>query len=72
MGYFPNNTSAEGYKNKYCERCVHDPDCPVLDLHELWNYEIDPIKEEALEVFIPRKGYGNDQCRMFFCTKQKK
>ena len=78
MGHFPNNTSAEDYSKKYCERCIHYiplPDCPVLELHELWNYDAvgvnkDLIKEEGLEIFIPQgEGIVNEQCRMFYRDK---
>lgn len=70
MGYFPNSTDAEGYITKYCERCINSPDCPVFELQELWNYDVvgenkDLIKEEGLELFIPRKGVVNERCTMF-------
>jgi len=69
MAYFPNGMAAEAYKEQYCYRCVHcDGEyCPVLDIHELHNYDQvkDPILRGILDTLIPSKGATNEQCAMF-------
>ena len=80
MAYFANGSAGEYYEAKYCHRCVHyDEDglCPVLLLHEWWNYDacngdeltataIEKVKHTALETLWPREGVYNGQCRMFY------
>lgn len=77
MAYFPNGTSMLDYQNQYCDRCVNDVNkrCPILTLHALWSYDAvgknkDETKETALNIFIPREGIENQECKMFVeCPK---
>jgi len=77
MGYFSNGTEGMCYQESFCNRCVHDKDndCPVWNLHLLWNSEQhdDKHKRLALDLLIPRKGIENEQCKMFRLrqTRQK-
>ena len=76
MGYFPNGTSGELYREEFCERCVnwHDkggepntPGCPIMDLHMLHNYDDSNNPESYLHFLIPRShdDLRNEQCTMF-------
>ena len=80
MGYFSNGSEGSDYEERHCIKCVHYADgaCPVLDIHQLLNYEQFPEHCETLEskraaqshrvvltTLIPRTDAGNNQCRMF-------
>lgn len=76
MGYFPNGSAGESFRAKFCDRCVHDDEeagrlCTVWTLHLGWNYDAvgtdaNKVKQEALNMFIPRtKSGGNGDCTMF-------
>lgn len=80
MAYFANGTEIDYYIEKCCQECAHygilGENCPVLDLHFLWNYiamngdspKATPeqkAKFEALETLWPRDGSHNGECRMF-------
>lgn len=69
MAYFSNGSEGEEYEARYCSKCVHCGECPILVLHSLWNYDAldSETKHTALNVFIPRSkdGLSNEQCRMF-------
>lgn len=84
MGYFSNGSEGDMYEKKYCSKCVHAPDykksldCPILALHEIWNYEqhgeddVSKEKKLILESFIPQtEGHCNCQCTMFVEAKQE-
>lgn len=75
MGYFSNGTEEMMYREKYCDRCVHDKnqDCPVLLLHLLHNYEEANKPESMLHVLIPLRDDpydSNGQCKMFIEDEQ--
>lgn len=78
MGYFSNGTEGEMYREKYCERCVHDGhgenNCPVWSLHLLHNYDQNENEtlKALLDELIPREGICNQQCRMFIPLPQVK
>jgi len=72
MAYFANGTEIDYNMDKYCWKCVHAGDCPILELHELWNYDAcngdlpkatpeQKAKFVALETLWPRDG----KCLMF-------
>jgi len=69
MGYFPNNTEAELYKEIYCYNCIHWSNteiCPVEEAHLLHNYNECNNKSSILHILIPRDANGiNMQCKMF-------
>jgi hypothetical protein len=81
VGYFSNGAEGELYRERYCERCVHDQGeafCPVWEAHLWHNYSQrgDAELEEVLGLLIPRRpragassareeGGGNGRCRMF-------
>lgn len=71
MGYFSNGTEGHMYEVRYCQRCIHYDDCPILVLHMLWNYEqhgddeLSQAKKMALGMLIPVKGTVNEECTMF-------
>ena len=85
MAYFANSSEGEYYEEQYCNRCVHfalDEICPVLVLHELWNYEAcrggaitatqeEKLKHTALDTLWPRENVGNGKCRMFYDAANK-
>jgi hypothetical protein len=71
VGYFSNGTEGELYRERYCERCVHDRGeafCPVWEAHLWFNadqHEDNAVKE-FLDILIPRRPDGsNGECRMF-------
>ena len=66
MGYFPNGTAGEEYREQYCKRCIHDEGdaCSIWELHLLFNGESGEIGE-ALEILIPTRDTDNLQCSMF-------
>lgn len=74
MGYFSNGTEGELYRERYCERCLHDdpegPYCPVWEAHLAANYDAlkpgNELAREVLDTLIPRTGNGgNGECQMF-------
>jgi hypothetical protein len=71
MGYFANGDEGDAYYERYCSRCAHsesdDCQCPVWDLHMIYNYKQHSSKATAavLGLFIPREGGGNAKCVMF-------
>lgn len=77
MTYFANGTDGEIFQAKYCRRCVNWTEdeigehCPIMDLHELWNYEAagkdgDETKRMALDFFILGDGINTERtCVMF-------
>ena len=68
MGYFSNGSEGLDYKDRYCERCVHNGiPCPVWGLHLAWNYRLE--QRGILDSFIPVAGITNGQCRMFHEAK---
>lgn len=77
MAYFSNGSEGEYYRERYCERCVHDGHgenvCAVWRVHQLFNYE--RLKDGRLAVIldelIPRTedGCGNAQCTLFLEEK---
>jgi hypothetical protein len=90
MGYFPNGTSGAFYEDRYCSDCVHGQHplsniCPVMVLHDRWNYEAcnggapaatpeTKAKFLTLETLIPttKNGLGCEQCMMFHPTTEAK
>lgn len=76
MGYFPNGTDAEIYKEAYCYQCVNWKDdgngfgCAIMDIHFVSNYDECNNKNSILHILIPRdKDGSNKECRMF--SKEK-
>ena len=72
MGYFPNGTSGEMYRERYCDRCLHDrggdgPMCPIWTLHLERNYKDCNDATAILHRFIPRSAdkLDNEACVMF-------
>jgi len=72
MGYFANGIEGGDYEEEYCCKCIHYsdnpevPQCPVLLLHELYNYDDCNKKDSFLHVLIPRNERGyNEKCTMF-------
>jgi hypothetical protein len=71
MGYFSSGAEGELYRERYCERCVHDQGeafCPVWEAHLWHNYgqHGDGDVGEVLGLLIPRRpDGGNGRCRMF-------
>lgn len=69
MGYFPNGSSGDKFREEFCQRCVHEnPDdmgCPVWNLHQ--DAEWLKVPREALDVLIPMRAGGihADKCAMF-------
>jgi hypothetical protein len=69
MGYFSNGTDGAMFEEEYCNNCVHekiDSFCPVMEAHQLYNYDDCNNKNSILHILIPRdeKGY-NQPCAMF-------
>lgn len=82
MAYFSNGSEGEYYEQKYCRRCVHGSDeavlCPVMVLHQEWNYEAiaggeDDPKNVALNTLWPRcdDDNHNEACAMFVEVEEK-
>jgi len=71
MGYFSNGCDGEAYFETWCANCLHcgdmdGPECPVMHLHAVHNYEECNKKHSFLHVLIPRDENGfNGQCKMF-------
>ena len=68
MGYFSNGTEGFEYEAKYCENCLHnneDIGCPIMTAHFIHNYTDSDDVQEILNIFIPRDGIYNEQCKMF-------
>ena len=70
MAYFSNGTESDMYQDQFCSKCknLKDGGCPILDLHLVWNYDLDnEDRTTALNHFIPRSkdGLGNQRCEMF-------
>ena len=74
MAYFANGEEGRRFEVAYCNRCVHGQnyDCPVMCLHELWNYDQiengkrEGTKADILNMFIADKGVGRmPVCQMF-------
>jgi len=70
MGYFPNGTAGEIYREQYCDRCVHGrggdgPMCPIWVLHLERNYKDCNDKESLLHRLIPKQELDNGACVMF-------
>ena len=67
MAYFSNGTEGMMYEERYCNRCIHGPDCVVWAVHFDYNY--DQNKDEKikaiLSALIPRDGLWNAECTMF-------
>lgn len=73
MGYFSNGTEGLEYQDLYCTKCIHDGDCAVWDMHQLYNYDQKDLDKKAmLEILIPRRADGfNGKCRMFITNEDK-
>ena len=71
MGYFSNGTEGELYREKYCDRCLHDisQDCPIWNLHLEHNYKECNNEDSFLHHLIPREGIDNLQCKLFVENK---
>lgn len=67
MGYFSNGTEGMAYQDQICRLCKRDGNCPVWDLHMLYNYDRKNEKvAEILDAMIPRTERGeNGRCRYF-------
>jgi len=68
MGYFPNGTSNDIYRERYCDQCFHDRngDCPIVFLHLMHNYDECNKQHSFLHALIPRDKDGcNEQCKLF-------
>lgn len=65
MGYFSNGTEEADYEEKYCKKCYHDEDCPILLAHLIHNSDECNNKNSILHLFIPRDKDGyNEKCKM--------
>lgn len=73
MGYFSNGTEEMIYRDKYCDKCIHDKnqDCAVYLAHLIHNYDECNNKNSILHILIPitKDGIGNEQCKMFIEDK---
>ncbi len=84
MGYFSSGSNGEDYIERYCKRCANwqhrhcarYKSCPILDMHDAWNYEQfdDVAKRASLSRFIkpwvcetdgPMPVEQNHMCLMF-------
>jgi len=77
MAYFSNGSEGNAFESAFCSQCVHGQDedkhCPVLFLHELWNYEqhgdteIAKAKKGALSLLISWEHPTKEapDCKMF-------
>jgi hypothetical protein len=74
MAYFSNSSEGSAL-DELCTKCVHlgsdnGPNCPVLLLQLLWNYDQfeataeEKAKKQALDMLIPQKD-GEVKCSMF-------
>jgi hypothetical protein len=74
MGYFSNGEEGRRFEAQFCERCAHwqlddqsdTYGCPVMDVHQLFNYGQEGETEEILAYLIERTedGLGNE-CKLF-------
>jgi hypothetical protein len=78
MGYFPNGTSGQMYKERYCDHCAHghkNPlSCPIWYLHWELNYDQmgDQVISHVLSQLIPRGEDGfNEACSMFLDMREE-
>lgn len=73
MGYFSNGTEGMEYQDLYCTKCIHDGDCAVWDMHQLYNYDQkDADKKMMLDMLIPRNPEGFcERCRMFIIDESR-
>jgi len=83
MGYFANSTESEMFKDDNCYQCLNWRDledgrgfgCPIIDLHQMYNYELCNSKSKAkqmLDFFIPEFDYKRSiqpPCSMFLKDK---
>ena len=66
MGYFSNGTEGDIYSEKYCEKCVHHPDCAVWRAHLFHSSDEVNKPNSILHDLIPIDGYAeNLKCVMF-------
>ena len=72
MAYFSNGTEGDMFREKWCDRCIHDEnnDCPVWNAHLAFDYQqLKEGKEElrqVLDMLIPMKDkIWPDKCKMF-------
>jgi hypothetical protein len=69
MGYFPNGTANDIYREKYCNQCFHDRngDCPIVLLHLVHNYDECNNEHSFLHALIPRNktDCDNEECKLF-------
>jgi len=69
MAQFSNGSEAMGYVEKWCMKCIHHGDCPILAAHEIYHHK-DEVGE-VLDMLIPVGDDGyNKKCTMFI-TKGK-
>jgi len=72
MAYFANSTEQFDYEEKFCGRCGHYPNCTVIMLHLLHNYNECNNPDSILHVLIPQNDKGeNQQCSMFIENSNK-
>lgn len=65
MGYFSNGSEGMDYEETFCERCLHQDECPVWLAHLLYSYRDCNDEDSILHMLIPKLGVSNGQCRMF-------
>ena len=83
MGYFPNGTSGDCFRDSYCWKCKNWVDkkdgrgfgCPIWDLHLDYSYELcnsKTIAKKMLDFLIPinKKRCYNEECAMFLKKKE--
>ena len=69
MAYFANASMGDDWEATYCPKCLHQPEpdamkaCPVLLVHELYNY--DKPMRPLLNLLIPMEGNYPGECAMF-------
>lgn len=70
MGYFCTKEARDEYRAVFCRHCQHAQSCVVWTLHDVHGDEQvrKPEIGAFLGMFIPRRGLGNDPCRMFVET----
>jgi len=73
MAYFSNGTEGLDYREKWCERCIHYPECQVWWVHLVYNYEPkNSIGRHILDMLIPIDDDGfPDKCKMFKSGDEK-
>lgn len=74
MGYFSNGSSGMDYEYCYCWQCLHKENCPIWDIHLMFNYEqfetVNGNQQlnnigKILNEFIPQEGCSNGKCKMY-------